>query len=155
MVSSTTLTFLIGQKRNDADVLFSNKRYVAAVYLMGYAVEIALKKRICDFLGFVNGFPETKPEFQACVALLRANNRTPATAGASLTFTNVTEIRNHNLSKLLRYSGREVKIQSAFSNDWTNIIGWHPEKRYQRYQLSKTDAVSFIKSAKIIIREIA
>lgn len=47
----------------DAEVLYANRRYAGAVYLCGYAVELALKARICHTLKWLE-FPETPKEMQ-------------------------------------------------------------------------------------------
>ena len=47
-----------------AKLLRTRRSYDAAVYLCGYAVEIALKARICRTLKWTAGFPETPAEFQ-------------------------------------------------------------------------------------------
>ena len=48
-----------------AKLLRTGKSYDVAIYLCGYAVEIALKARICRTLNWVAGFPETQAEFKA------------------------------------------------------------------------------------------
>ena len=40
------------------------------------------------------------------------------------------EIRNHNLQKLLYYSGQEFTIKAELLEEWTNILYWNPELRY-------------------------
>ncbi len=46
----------------DAAALHDKRRYDGAIYICGYAVEVALKARICQTLSW-NGFPETRSEF--------------------------------------------------------------------------------------------
>lgn len=154
MVSLNTLQFISGQKKADAKALLSKERYVASVYLMGYAVEIALKRKICKTLQFNSGFPENPRELQACIASVATANPTHPSAGTAVTFTNVKEIKNHDLAKLLRYSGQEYHVKTGFLTDWTNIVGWNPETRYVRQQITKARAQAFVKSALIVIREI-
>jgi HEPN domain-containing protein len=62
MATITELRTLARARLKDAQILFLAKRYDAATYLGGYAVELALKARICKTLGWTN-FPETNKEF--------------------------------------------------------------------------------------------
>lgn len=58
MIPKTTLRELINQKLKDADVLIANRRYPAAIYIAGYALELALKLKVCKIFKFAQGFPE-------------------------------------------------------------------------------------------------
>jgi|GEM_PF-5891991 len=58
MISLRNLTYLATQKRKDAEVLFASGRYNGAVYLMSYALELMLKRRIAHTLSFASGFPD-------------------------------------------------------------------------------------------------
>jgi HEPN domain-containing protein len=71
----------------DADVLFQAGRYDGAIYLCGYAVEIALKARICRTLKWP-GYPSN--------------------------FTGYLSFKTHNLDILLHLSGVEAKIKSKY-----------------------------------------
>lgn len=92
----------------DAGVLLAAGRFAAAYYLIGYAVECALKsciaKQIREF-----DFPEKKL---------------------------ITESYTHDLTKLLRLSGvahlheREIKRSRAFENNWLVVKDWSEESRY-------------------------
>lgn len=50
MADKVQLTKIARARIEDAKVLVHSKRYDGAVYLCGYAVEIALKVRICRTL---------------------------------------------------------------------------------------------------------
>ena len=89
-----------------AVALSRSKNYDAAVYLCGYAVEIALKARICRTLKWT-GFPATTTEFQYFRSL-----------------------QTHHLETLLRFSGIEGQIKPAFLADWLRVTSWNPEQRY-------------------------
>ena len=73
MILRTELRKLVRARLKDAEVLCANRRYAGAVYLCGYAVELALKERICKTLGW-QGFPETGQEMQGyrslCMTLM-------------------------------------------------------------------------------------
>lgn len=63
MISKKTLRELVDQKLKDADVLIANRRYTSAIYMAGYALELALKLKVCKIFKFLKGFSENKVEF--------------------------------------------------------------------------------------------
>src|SRR5689334_24788687 len=64
MIPLSTFKYLSTQKLRDAEALMANHRYNGAVYMMGYALEFALKRKLSIVLGFSNGFPESNGELQ-------------------------------------------------------------------------------------------
>lgn len=131
----------------DASVLLAAERHSNAVYLMGYAIEI-VKREITIALGFINGFPETKQEF-ALYADVIDNNlllQTPVR--------NLHDIRHHDLSRLLIYSGLDKQVMKTLSSEWSAICEWNPQHRYQCRRFSQKKARSFVQSARKIINEI-
>ena len=78
-----------------------------AGYLCGYAVELALKARICKTLNWP-GFPEKPSEFQ-----------------------NFASFKTHKLDVLLTLSGQEQRIKSENFSDWSAVATWDPEARYR------------------------
>jgi hypothetical protein len=62
MLALSTLKYLASQKFKDAITLFENKRHCGAIYLMGYALELSLKRSIGLTFDFANGFPESAAE---------------------------------------------------------------------------------------------
>ena len=107
MIPTADLKSIARARLNDAKVLLKGRRLDGAVYLCGYAVEMALKARLCRTLKW-SGFPETGAEFQG-----------------------LQSIKTHNLEILLRLSGVEGKIRTRFIREWSQVIDWDPEKRYQ------------------------
>ncbi|MBI2170501.1 MAG: HEPN domain-containing protein [Chloroflexi bacterium] len=91
----------------DAEILFDNGRYDGAVYLGGYAIELLLKARICVRNRWKQ-FPERSAEFDS------TNER----------------YRTHDLSVLLRGSGRENRIRARCLPEWYLVSRWNPEQRY-------------------------
>ena len=89
-----------------AGILHKNRAYDGAVYHCGYAVEIALKTRICRTLRWA-GFPSSGREFQ-----------------------NFKSLQAHNLETLLTFSGVESRITSALNLEWSQVVEWTPEQRY-------------------------
>src|SRR5712691_5133895 len=64
MISVAELDNIARARIEDAKVLLTAGRYDGATYLCGYAVEVALKARICRTLNWTE-FPSTGSEFQA------------------------------------------------------------------------------------------
>jgi hypothetical protein len=64
MIPRRELRRLAFARLKDARALYAAGRYDAALYLCGYAVEIALKARICRTLRW-EGFPQTRKQFRA------------------------------------------------------------------------------------------
>lgn len=75
MIPDKTLRYLVVQRIKDAEALLNNNRYPAAIYFAGYAVEVALKKKICVTFEFHLGFPETKQEFSNYLQFVNNDTR--------------------------------------------------------------------------------
>lgn len=89
----------------EAEALYNAGLYDGCVYLAGYAVELALKAKICRLLGLAEYPLELGQAF-----------------------------RVHNLQHLKVLAGitREIDINKnsdLFSN-WARVISWNPEQRY-------------------------
>lgn len=148
MISKKTLRELVDQKLKDADILLANRRYAAATYIVGYALELALKLKICKIFKFAQGFPENKAEF---IFYQNSAKSQPLLAG---TITQIKDIRNHDLNKLLFYSGVEVQIKQNFLNEWNLAVNWDPEMRYKMQKVLKREAVSKVTAIKTIVQNI-
>lgn len=131
MISKKTLRELVDQKLKDADVLIANRRYASAIYIAGYALELTLKLKVCKIFKFVQGFPENKSEF-----IVYQNNAKSQQLLAG-TITQIKDIRNHDLNKLLFYSGAEYQIRLHYLNEWTLVASWDPEMRYKVQKVLK------------------
>ena len=128
MLSTADLTSLARARLKDAKVLLSRKRYEGAVYLCGYAVEIALKARVVKTLKWT-GFPETSNEFAGLQSL-----------------------KSHDLDVLLSLSGWEPKIRTKLLAEWSAISQWDPTLRYQRLgNITGPQAVAIVTSASKIV----
>lgn len=133
------------EKVKDAEALFNAGRYEGAVYICGYAVEIALKARICKTLKWAD-FPSTTGEFN------RLEKYKP--------------FKVHSLNLLLSYSGIEDKIRNNFFTEWSLISTWDPQSRYtpitrgprstraRAAATLRTNARNIIDSAKILLRQL-
>lgn len=129
MLTRVELRRIARTRLEDARVLFRSRRYDGAIYLCGYAVETALKARICRTLHW-SGYPSTRSEFQ-----------------------NYQTFRTHDLDVLLRLSGVENRIRTAFTNEWSVVAEWDPEARYEPIgSASEEDARLMIESTGILLR---
>jgi HEPN domain-containing protein len=91
---------------DEAEALFAAGLYDGAKYLAGYAVELALKARICRLLD-VDEYPDTG-------ALKRV-------------------YAVHDLDQLLLLAGLQKAVglvEQPFFNNWSTAILWNPESRY-------------------------
>jgi hypothetical protein len=149
MVALSTLKYLASQKLKDASILFKNGRNAGAIYLMGYALEFTLKRKISLTLNFANGFPESNTELNTYATQIATFNS--ISAGTQLT--HIKQIRNHDLQQLLTFSGAEARI-IPFLYDWEIVKSWHPEKRYLRLRFTKEKTKQFIHSARTILNQI-
>ncbi len=96
----------------DAQVLYDHQRYDGAAYIGGYAVEFALKARICETLN-TTIYPGTLSSF-----------------------------KTHNLDTLLILTGQESHIKSNVFEAWNFIVGnWQPEMRYKPAGAISTEKV--------------
>lgn len=107
MIATKDLRTIARARLRDARVLLRAKRFDGAFYLCGYAVEVALKARICQTLKWP-GFPETANEFK-----------------------NLHSLKTHSLEMLLRLSGVERRVKEKHTTEWSVVSDWNPEKRYQ------------------------
>jgi HEPN domain-containing protein len=89
----------------EAEVLFQAACYNGAVYLCGYAVEAALKARICRLLG-AEVYPDSG-KYRGVYAV-------------------------HDLDQLLFLAGLQGKMeqQAPLFENWTLAAPWKPDLRY-------------------------
>lgn len=129
MIAIRELKKISNAHLKDAMVLFQNRRYDGAIYLCGYAVELALKTRICKTLRW-NGFPDSRKEFE-----------------------NYKSFRTHDLDILLTLSGMDTKIKKMYIFDWLIVAKWNPEIRYRTTGIIKrNNANDMIKSSVNLIK---
>src|SRR3990172_2667605 len=106
MIPVAELDRIARARLEDAKALFQAGRYDGATYLCGYAVEVALKARICRTLNWPD-FPSTSGEFR-----------------------NYTSFQTHDLDVLLRLSGQEARIKQKHFARWNKVSAWKAEWRY-------------------------
>ena len=128
MIPTADLRNVAKARLRDAQVLVRARRFDGAFYLCGYSVELALKARICRTLKWP-GFPQTGGEF----------------AGLG-------SVKTHDLEILLRFSGIEDRIRRKYLSEWSVVLNWNPEKRYQSIgQSTPQQAVDMLTSAKRLL----
>ena len=129
MIPASELRRTARARLADAKALFQSRRYGAAAYICGYAVEIALKARICRTLHW-GDFPSTRGEFEKYRTL-----------------------QTHDLEVLLRLSGREETVRRKAVNEWSFFLkAWNPELRYGSVgAMSRQHARDMIDSARTLI----
>ena len=128
MLTISELQNIAQERLKESEVLFGANRYDGAMYLCGYAVELTLKARICQTLGW-SGYPSTRKEFQS-----------------------YQSFRTHNLEVLLTLSGIKNKIKASFLTEWSVVASWDTEMRYRPIgHVSQTEAKSMIDSARTLL----
>lgn len=131
MISRTDLQKMAQAKLEDAEALLQAKRYDSAVYICGYAIELALKARICLVLNW-NGYPSNNAEFQK-----------------------YRSFKTHDLLVLLRLSGTEAIMMNKYRSEWSAVSAWTPELRYQLVgSTSVQTASSMIANTQSLLREL-
>ena len=113
----------------DAKALLEAARYDGAIYLCGYAVEVALKARICRTLNWLH-FPETSHEFH-----------------------NYRSFQTHELEVLLRLSGQEASVKQQHFAQWNTVAVWKAESRYNVIgSATMSVADEMVKAAEALLR---
>ena len=129
MISKADLLKIARGRLKDAEVLLAAGRHDGAIYLGGYVVEIALKTRICKTLKW-SGFPQTSSEFQK-----------------------YQSFKTHKLNVLLRLSGVETKIRASYFVEWSSVVVWDQEMRYNLIgSTSQSEAELLIEAAKVLLK---
>jgi hypothetical protein len=94
----------------------------------GYAVELAVKARICRTLRWP-GFPQTHAEFKGRLSL-----------------------KTHDLEDLLRFTGVEDRVLAKHPVEWSFVLNWSPEKRYlETGSSTQQEAADMVTSAKKLL----
>jgi len=115
----------------DAQTLEANDRFDAGFYLCGYAVELALKARICKTIGW-GGFPDHASELKI-----------------------FRQFHSHDLDMLLNLSGVEQAIRDELLSEWSVITTrWKPEMRYDPLTVSKAELQDAIGAAHRLVERL-
>ncbi|OIN60388.1 HEPN domain-containing protein [Arsenicibacter rosenii] len=131
MLLKSELKRIATARLQDARLLLDNHRYDSAAYLCGYALELKLKYRICISLHW-DGFPETNNEFNG-----------------------LQSFRTHDLTLLLKLSGRQAMIQRELFTEWSLVSLWRPEFRHSRIGTqTQQSARTMIEAVQILLRKL-
>jgi len=131
MIDGKEIERIVKARLKDAKVLADARQYDGAIYLCGYAVELALKARICRVLKWA-GFPSTRSEFKR-----------------------YSTFRTHDLDVLLHLTGMEGRIKSELFAEWSVVVKWDPESRYSPIgSISSTDAKLMLSSVTSILAKL-
>ena len=124
MSSVQDLKNIATARLKDAEALLAGGRFDGAIYLCGYAVETALKARICLTLKWSNY--EIGRDYQS--------------------------FRTHDLRVLLHLSGYEDMIRSKYLANWSIVESWRSETRYNLIgSVTLQETIDMIDSAKVIL----
>jgi HEPN domain-containing protein len=131
MIAAGDLRRIAQARLKDAEGLQKAKRHDGAVYLCGYAMEIALKARICRVLKWA-GYPSTRSDFES-----------------------YQSFRTHDLDVLLHLSASEAKVKADHLAEWSVVAAWDPNARYRTIgSASPQDAADMITAAKTLLAAI-
>jgi HEPN domain-containing protein len=121
---------LATDRLNDAKVLFEASRYDGAYYICGYAVEMALKHKICDTLGW---------------------DEYPSTGKGSEKY---KTFKTHDFEVLLHLSGVEKSIKTLLMAEWSVLKNWESETRYSSQRQIKEDVSLMIEATEILLEHL-
>jgi hypothetical protein len=94
--------------------------------LCGYAVELALKARICKTLKW-SEFPDNNSKY--------------------------TSLKTHDLEVLLHLSGIEAKVTTQLKAQWSIAMQWTPVFRYRNLgTATSVEAAEMIRAAKDLLK---
>src|SRR5260221_8407212 len=128
MISTKDLRAIARARLRDAQALLRAKRFDGAFYLCGYVIELALKARICRTLKW-SGFPDSAQDFKG-----------------------LQSVKTHDLEVLLRFSGIEDRVKAKHLLEWSAVLLWNPEKRYQAIGVSTAkEAVKMVTSVQRLL----
>jgi len=129
VITLEELEQLFQDRLEDVQVLYETERFEWTVYTCGYAVELALKKKICETLRW-KGYPSTNKEFEQLKCF-----------------------KTHDLETLLHLSGVEDRIKEGIEGftDWSIVASWNPDMRYSCQKTDKERTKSLIEAVKRLL----
>lgn len=124
------LQTLSRDRLEDARALYEAGRHDGAFYICGYAVELGLKKKICETLGW-EGYPSTKKEFEK-----------------------LSSFKIHDLDTLLHLSGVENQIKKEMFTELSIVLSWDPEMRYSAKKQTRQSTKLLLESAETLLKKL-
>lgn len=117
------------QYLKDAQILIDNNRFEGARYLLGYVLELALKRAICKKLSWEDYPPGKWKDYKS--------------------------FKTHDFEILLSLSGQSSKIQRKFLTEWSIVSSWSPDKlRYVSQKILKNDILTMYRAVENIRKAI-
>ena len=116
---------LAEERLADAKALYEAGRYEGAFYICGYAIEVALKKKICTTLGW-DEYPTTGKAY--------------------------TSFKTHDLEVLLHLSGVEKQI--VLTAEWSIVMKWDSEIRYSSEKQTPEDVKLMVEATKNLLKKL-
>lgn len=110
----------------DAKALFSAGRFEGTFYICGYAIEMALKYKICKTLDW-DEFPVSG----------KGNEKHKS-------------FKTHKFEDLLHYSGAK-KQKNTLIAEWSVVMKWDSEIRYSSVKQTPEDTKLMIEATEIIL----
>ncbi len=129
LISVEDLNNLLTDRLEDAQVLLKAGRYVGAFYFFGYVLEIGLKKKICEALGWEKYPPSNHNEL-----------------GKSF--------KTHDIEVLLMILGKDTLIKKSFFSEWSVVTNWKSEIRYSSRICTEQDVNTMMNAVDIILKNI-
>lgn len=117
VISIAELGVLSLARLEDAKVLIAASRNEGAVYVCGYAIELALKKRVCVTLGWIE-YPDDG----------KGTDK-------------YKTFKTHDLEILLHLSGVESVVKTKYLAEWSVVVSWNPEIRYSSAKQNNAQAM--------------
>lgn len=130
MILLDELKTLCVDRLEDAKTLLKAGRHDGAFYMAGYVVELKLKQRICETLGWA-GYPSGAREFD-----------------------NLKSFKTHDLEVLLHLSGVEAKVKSQLLVEWSVVNVWSPEIRYSPRKQTDLDARNMVDTVETLLERL-
>ncbi len=130
MIAIAELRSLSLTRLDESDSLLHNGFFDGTIYLCGYAVELALKAKICDTLKW-REFPLTPNEFRE-----------------------YQTFRTHDLEVLLHLSSIELTLTKSYLSEWSVVSAWNPEARYRLKNTKQEAAEEMVSSARTLLNVI-
>ena len=122
-MTGSDLKILAMERVQDAKALHAATRYSGAMYLCGYAVECALKSRICMHLGWTTYKIDSK----------------------------VAQMKIHNFDDLLSFTGIENQ-KKTFLKEWNVVANWKPDMRYEMATPTPVQTQEMISSTEAMLK---
>ncbi len=128
---------LVDKKFLDAELLIEHAESINnSRYLAGYAIELALKAKICRHLDVPDLFSKEQ--------VSKNDVSSP--------------FRSHNLSSLMIYAGLHGKHSEALNDDtdyykkWQLVSNWKPSLRYNTQYCDRSKCMEFLKAVNFFIQ---